>query len=147
MNIRDLENGDYVVIQFNPGTSPQLAEVKSLNLTRNEAQLLPELQTETILISSEDQWEQIQPLQIVNQVLQAFGFSNISLDIAYGWTYTQWTKVSYDQKHIFNLSYQRDRHTWNLEINSLVNHNVQTVVHEGIIYVHELQHYLMSYNP
>lgn len=144
MNAADLKVGDYVIIQFNPDITPQLAEIVSIDHENQIARILPESQKDTIRIQYDDQWKQICACPLLYQVLKAFGFDEITLKKAYGWTAKQWTKVSYNGKYIFDLSYNEN--TWSLDVSWLEGEEPKSKTHENIRYLHELQQILRIYS-
>lgn len=144
MNAADLMVGDYVVIQFKPDIPSQLVEIISIDKERQTAEILPEVQNDIICIHSKDQWDQVWPCPLLYQVLKAFGFDEITLEKAYGWTAKQWTKVSYNGKYIFNLSFNGD--TWELEVLWLEGYESKSRIYENILFLHEFQHILQQYN-
>lgn len=144
MRANELLRGDYVMIDFSSGVQPQLAEVINIDYDNETAEILPERQNDIVRIAGADQWRQIQPVQLVCQLLHALGFSEISLERAYGWTSVAWTKVSYSRKYIFNLTYADN--SWNLEVCWIENNEPKVEQHGGIQYIHELQHILYNYN-
>ena len=144
MKPSELQKGDYIVIQFRPEVKPQIAEVIEIDHSINTAILLPECQNETITISQEDQWKQIEPLPILHQVSKAFGFSETSVEMAYGWTSKSWTRAIYNGAVIFELTYA-DK-AWTLEVCSIVNSEPNYETYSPIQFTHQLQHHLRPYN-
>ena len=143
MDPNELEVGDYVEIFFPEESQCQLAEVKALDKQSKKAELLPQNARNGITISTPEQWQLIRPHSIFCQDLHAFGFNEISLEPAYGWTSKEWIKISYNRKYVFHLSY--DETLWRIEIVWITGMMQRTEVIEGIRYLHELQHVLKQY--
>ncbi len=144
MNPNELEAGDYIEIFFPQNGESQLAEVITIDKNTMKAELLIQNEKKCITINNTDQWKFIRPHQIFYQDLIAFGFNDISFEIAYGWTPKEWTRISFDRKYIFNLSYVES--SWQLEILWLDGMMHRSRLIEDINYLHELQHTLKQYN-
>lgn len=143
MDPNELEVGDYIEVYFPQTEQSQLAEVIILDKHAMKAEILPQYERNRTSISTPEQWQTIRPHSIFYQDLHEFGFNETSLEIAYGWTARDWTKVSFDQQIIYNLTYEDN--AWRVEIIRKEGMRQHSQLIEGIQFIHELQHILKQY--
>lgn len=144
MDPNELKAGDYVEF-FSPDNKPsQLATVIKIDRVAKKAEILIQNEKNPFHIFSQDQWDQILPHPIFCQDLYAFGFYETSLETAYGWTAREWTKMSIDKKYVFHLSYNSP--CWDLEVFWIDGMMHRSIMHNGIKYLHQLQHILRQYD-
>ncbi|MDE6552214.1 MAG: hypothetical protein K2K98_04550 [Muribaculaceae bacterium] len=144
MNPNELESGDYVDIFIPKDGYIQLAEVISLDRENMKMEILPQNERNRIVISTPEQWQSIRPHSIFCQDLRALGFNETSLETAYGWTSSEWIKISINRKYVFHLFYEDGG--WRLETHWISGMMQRTESADNIHYIHQLQYHLKQYN-
>ncbi len=140
MNPNELEAGDYIEVLLNELNQRQLAKVIAIDKGDKKALVLLQSEKNPRQISTQEQWAYVYPHPIFCQELKALGFNETSLDIAYGWTGKDWTKVSNANQTIYNLSYEDS--AWRVEIIRKEGMRQYSNLVEGLQYIHELQQLL-----
>lgn len=143
MNPNELEAGDYIEVSISESDRIQLAKILAIDKVEKKALILIQSEKNPRQITTKEQWESIFPHSIFCQDLHALGFNETSLEIAYGWTGKDWTKISLPHQTIYNLSYEDN--SWRVEIIRMEGMRQYSRLVEGIQYIHELQYLLKLY--
>ncbi len=138
MNPNELEAGDYIEMLLPEQNQRQLAKVLSIDKEEKKALILIQSEKNPRQISTQEQWAAIFPHPIFCQELRALGFNETSLEIVYGWTGKDWTKVSSTNQTIYNLSYEDS--SWRVEIIRKEGMRQFSNLIEGLQCIHQLQH-------